>query len=60
MGASRAKAFLEITTDVNEYLELRIKKYHSIVARNPPQKRFLKGWLARVEKLRKFISNEHS
>lgn len=70
MGVGRAKEFL---TKIREnpangpivepglamkYLELRDNKYNAIVAKNPSQKRFLKGWYNRMNLLREFCGLE--
>ncbi|RMG41657.1 MAG: hypothetical protein D6719_08075, partial [Candidatus Dadabacteria bacterium] len=40
---------------VSRYLLLRRDLYHNIVNKNPLQRRFLTGWLNRINKLRNFI-----
>jgi len=37
------------------YLSLRKLFYHSVVARNPSQRKFLRGWLNRVEDLERVV-----
>jgi len=41
---------------MNKYLDERIAFLNRIVANNPTQKKFLRGWLYRVENLRKVLS----
>ena len=55
-GASRAKRYLTLTQDPNKYLDLRAEFFKKIVQNNPSQQKFLKGWLNRVENLRKIIA----
>jgi len=55
-GTSRAKRYLTLTQDPNKYLDLRAGFFKKIVQNNPSQKKFLKGWLNRVENLRKIIA----
>lgn len=57
MGVGQAKRFLVLTSNPEEYLTLRESRYHLIVDTNPSQKKFLNGWMNRVNKLRKEISN---
>lgn len=56
MGNSRALHFLKQTDDIKKYLELRTIKYYEIVEKNPSQNRFLKGWINRISKLKKFLN----
>lgn len=44
---------------VETYLVIREKFYDAIVANNPSQSIFLKGWKNRIALLRKFISNNY-
>lgn len=55
-GVSRAKRYLTLTQDPNKYLDLRADFFKKIVQNNPSQQKFLKGWLNRVENLRKIIA----
>lgn len=55
MGVSRAKAFLRQTFVPENYLSLRAEYYKLIVEKNPKQEKFLKGWLNRIEELKKEI-----
>jgi hypothetical protein len=45
-----------ITTDPQKYLDVRQEFFKKIVANKPSQSIFLKGWLNRVEGLRKIIA----
>lgn len=68
MGQGRANGFLQIIDPGNsplmppglatKYLELRDAKYASIVANNPSQSKFLKGWHNRMNHLREFCGLE--
>ena len=44
-------------TVLDHFIEERKKYYNSIVTKNPSQKKFLKGWLNRVEEVNKYIDN---
>lgn len=55
-GPGRAKKWLMITTDPQKYLDIRQEFFKKIVANKPSQSIFLKGWLNRVEGLRKIIA----
>lgn len=57
-GPGRAKKWLEETQDPTKYLDLREQFYHDIVKNKPSQSIFLKGWLNRIEGLRKIISEK--
>ncbi len=53
MGNNTAKALFSRCNDNAEtYLELRRMRYDDIVFRNPKQKRFIKGWYNRIERLK--------
>ena len=55
-GVSRAKRYLTLSQDPNKYLDLRAGFLKKIVQKKPSQQKFLKGWLNRVENLRKIIA----
>lgn len=54
LGLDDALPWLKRTQDFKEYLDLRVAKYYRIVERKPALKMFLKGWLNRVNDLKKF------
>lgn len=56
MGVSIAKKFLEKNFTPDGYLTLREKRYYEIVKKNPAQEKFLKGWLNRIDELKKEIA----
>jgi lysozyme family protein len=55
-GVGAARKFLQTTKQWNDYLNLRIQRYQEIVNKNPSQSVFFKGWLARVNDLKKYIT----
>lgn len=59
MGTGRIKEFLQAAEYKypDKFIEARKNAYYRIVEKNPSQKVFLKGWLNRLEKLKKFIEN---
>jgi lysozyme family protein len=58
LGIERANEFLKQSNkDPNKFLDLRIQKYESIGRNNPRLSKFVKGWKARAEALRKAISS---
>jgi hypothetical protein len=53
MGPAAALELLRASAgSVDAYLKLRKERYHRIVANDPSQVIFLKGWLVRLDKLR--------
>lgn len=53
-GVMPANQFLrESAGDANKYLDLQNKHYKGIADRRPASRKFLKGWIARTEDLRK-------
>lgn len=60
MGASRANSFLKASGgDYVKFLQLRIAKYKELIQRNSSLAVFERGWMNRVNDLRKFVdSNE--
>lgn len=39
-------------SDLNAFLDMRVARYNAIVAQKPKQKKFIRGWLRRVDRLR--------
>lgn len=60
MGVSRANVLLKASGgDYVKFLQLRIARYKELIQRNPRLAVFEKGWMNRVNDLRKFVdSNE--
>ena len=54
-GVSRAKRWLEETRDSKKYLTLRREHYYRISDSNPSLKKFIRGWLNRLNDLHKYI-----
>lgn len=55
-GVGRAKALDRIAKgDPEAYINARIQFYTRVVEKNPPQKKFFKGWINRVTDLRKYV-----
>lgn len=54
MGVGAASALLNKTTDFQEYLQLRIARYLDIIKKNPSLGVYKKGWLNRVNDLKKY------
>lgn len=53
-GVGFAKELIEESGgDVNEMARLRIERYEEIIAANPAKAEYGKGWMSRVEKVRK-------
>lgn len=48
---------LDLKDFVNKYLSERSAFYQRLAETQPEKKKFLKGWLSRVENLRKFVFN---
>jgi len=54
-GVSRAKKWLKDSVDVYRFLEKRTQYYLDLCARNPKMNVYRKGWLNRVNALKKLI-----
>lgn len=52
-GVSRAREFLTQADTPERYLDCRVAFYHAIVRKRPLSQKYLKGWLARADVLRK-------
>lgn len=52
-GVARAREFLTHADTPERYLDCRVAFYHALVRRRPQSQKYLKGWLARAEVLRK-------
>jgi hypothetical protein len=55
IGPARALGWLKASKDTGEYLNFRKQHYISIINKDPPKVRFLRGWLGRLNDLAKFI-----
>ena len=44
--------------DFEQFLELRKKRYETIIRNKPSQKKYKNGWMNRLEHLRRFINGE--
>jgi lysozyme family protein len=55
MGVGKAKTFQEASTTLQEYFELRTRRYLELASRNSKLKVFRNGWLRRVNDLKKFV-----
>lgn len=54
-GVSRAKRWLKQSKDINQFLDLRRIHYYTISANNPDLKKFMKGWINRLNDLKKYV-----
>ena len=55
-GPGRAKRWLKKSGgDIRKYLELRRVYYLALIAKDPTQERFKKGWLNRLNDLAKYV-----
>lgn len=52
-GVGRAKSFLP-SADCAEFLRKRVDYYTGLVKKNPALQKYLRGWLNRINDLRKF------
>ena len=55
-GVSRAKKWLKQSQDTKGFLELRRMHYYRVVENNPSMRKYLKGWLNRLNDLHKYIT----
>lgn len=60
LGQDDSDVWLKETKDFRAFLDLRVAKYHRIVARNPKMKKYIKGWLNRVNDMKKFVETNLS
>lgn len=54
-GVGRAKSFLQEAPELEGFLERRKYHYLNLVEKNPKMKRFLNGWLNRLNDLKKYL-----
>jgi lysozyme family protein len=54
-GVSKALQYLQTTKDPLEYIGLRRDGYYAIVLKNPSQKKYINGWINRINDLRKYV-----
>lgn len=58
-GTGRSREFLKISKeDWKKFIELRREHYLKLVEKNPRLNRFIRGWLGRLNRLRKFIDEK--
>ena len=55
LGVSRTLPWLKASKDVREFLDTRKRYYYSVINKNPPSIKYLRGWLARLSDLQKFV-----
>lgn len=56
-GIARTTLWLEDSQDVKGFLDHRRKHYETLAEKRPPLKKFLKGWMNRLNALHKYIDN---
>lgn len=56
-GVGFAKSTLEKTENIDEYLELRKKRYFEIITKNPANRKFRNGWANRVNDLAALVGS---
>ena len=58
-GTGRSREFLKISKeDWKKFIELRREHYLKLVEKSPRLNRFIRGWLGRLNRLRKFIDEK--
>lgn len=57
-GTKKARQFLRETSDWKKYLELRKIHYLNLIHAKPELDRFRKGWLNRINELKKFVEEK--
>lgn len=55
VGVSRAVEWMKQSKDVKEFLDTRKRYYYSVINKNPPSIKYLRGWLNRLNDLQKFV-----
>lgn len=56
LGVGRASGFLKETNITSEYLEKRKQHYIQLINKNDRMMKYLKGWLNRLNDLKKFVA----
>lgn len=57
LGQDDSDAWLKETKAFRSFLDLRVAKYYRIVDRNPKMAKYIKGWLNRVNDLKKYADS---
>ncbi len=57
-GSKKARQFLRETSDWTRYLEIRKIHYLTLIQAKPELDRFRKGWLNRINELKKFVEEK--
>lgn len=56
-GVKRALGWLEVSQSVDTFNNMRENYYNTLVEKKPARKKFLKGWLNRLNSLREVIKD---
>lgn len=57
-GLARTALWLEDSQDVASFLEHRKKHYETLVQKRPALKKYLKGWMNRLDALHKYLAEK--
>lgn len=54
-GPGRAKQWLKDSQDIKGFIQKRVDYYYQVVKDRPASRKYLKGWLNRINELKKYI-----